>query len=55
MKNTKTKKPLPKLAVRTLDYHELGRVTGGLPPRGDPTGSTLSVCAEDGVTDGDTF
>ena len=55
MKKTETKRSLPKLEVRTLDHHELSKVTGGLPPRGDPTGSTLSVCAEDGVTDGDTF
>jgi hypothetical protein len=48
---TETTNPLPKLAVRTLDYHELSKVTGGLPPCGDGTAGTVHICHIDGTVD----
>lgn len=44
-KTPEPKKPLPKLAVRTLDHHELSNVTGGLPPR-EETACTVSCMAD---------
>jgi hypothetical protein len=52
MKKTETKKPLPKLEVRTLDHDELSTVAGGMLPR-DCTSGTVSVCHIDGTDDGD--
>lgn len=49
-KKTETKKPLPKLAFRTLDRHELAAVTGGAAAC---TCGTKSVCHIDGTTDED--
>lgn len=54
MTKRETKKPLPKLETRTLDHHELSKVTGGLPPRDGGTNSaTYCICCEDGLIDGD--
>jgi len=54
MKKIETKKPLPKLKIRTLDHDELSNVTGGLPPAGgDNTTGTRCMCCIDGVDEGD--
>jgi hypothetical protein len=55
MKTRETKKPLPKLEIRTLDHQELSKVTGGLPPQDGCTNiSTHCICCEDGLIDNDT-
>lgn len=45
-----SEKKLPKFKGNTLGADELCRVTGGMPPE---TGSTKSICHEDGIDDGD--
>jgi len=50
---TKTRKPLPKLEIRTLDHHELSKVIGGLPPKdGNTNIVTFCMCHIDGLDDG---
>lgn len=53
MKKIETKKPLPKLEVKTLDHQDLSQVTGGLRNDGGCTCGTVSVCHVDGTDDGD--
>lgn len=51
MKKTESKKPLPKLEIKTLDHRELSKVTGGLPPRDCGTADTCNICHIDGTID----
>jgi hypothetical protein len=53
MKKTEMKKPLPKLEVRTLDHHDLNKVTGGVISKPPATNGTSSFCHVDGTVDGD--
>ena len=54
MNNTKTKKPLPKLSTRTLDYEDLAKVVGGrIVGDDDCSACTKSVCHVDGCDDAD--
>lgn len=49
-KKQDNEKKLPKFKATTLGADELCKVTGGMPAE---TTSTNSICAIDGVTDGD--